>query len=123
MQSNAGSLDLSLIHIYNNLAWMMVQQGVTPEKAVEAAKKAVSLAPDSAPFLDTLGWAQRAAGDLPAAAESLQRATKIEPNSSEFQLHYGIILLDLKRTADAREALNRAIDPHSPCLLYTSRCV
>ncbi|WP_186411019.1 tetratricopeptide repeat protein [Candidatus Propionivibrio aalborgensis] len=99
---------------YNNLAWMMVQQGVTPEKAVEAAKKAVSLAPDSAPFLDTLGWAQRAAGDLPAAAESLQRATKIEPNSSEFQLHYGIILLDLKRTADAREALNRAIDPHSP---------
>lgn len=99
---------------YNNLAWMLLQQGGSPEKAVEAASKAVALSPESAPFLDTLGLAQRSKGDLPAAAESLQRATKIEPNSSEFQLHYGIVLLDLKRTADARDALSRAIDPHSP---------
>ena len=99
---------------HNNLAWMLLQQGGSPAKAVESAKQAVSLAPNSAPFLDTLGWAQRAAGDLPAAAESLRRATDIEPKSGEFQLHYGIVLIELKRTAEAQQALNRALDPQFP---------
>lgn len=99
---------------HNNLAWMLVQQGGSPEKAVESAKKAVSLAPKSAPFLDTLGWAQRAAGDLAGASESLRRATEIEPNAAEFQFHYGVVLVDLKRTGEARVVLNRALDPKFP---------
>lgn len=99
---------------YNNLAWMLVQRGDAPRLAVEAATKAVSLAPRSAPFLDTLGWAQRSAGDLPAAAESLQRATSIEPRTAEFQFHYGIILMELKRNGDARAALSQALSPHFP---------
>ena len=99
---------------HNNLAWMLVQQGSSPQKAVEEARQAVSLAPNSAPFLDTLGWAQRAAGDLPGASESLRRATEIEPKSAEFQFHYGIVLMELQRTADARTALNRALDPQFP---------
>lgn len=99
---------------YNNLAWLLVQRGGSPAKAVEAANKAVALSPNSAPFIDTLGLAQRAAGNLPAAVESLQRATQIEPKVSEFQLHYGIILVDLKRIVEARQALIQALDPRFP---------
>jgi len=99
---------------HNNLAWMLVQKGGSPGKAVESAKKAVSLAPTSAPFLDTLGWAQRAAGDLTGAAESLRRATEIEPKAAEFQFHYGVVLMELKRTGEARVVLNRALDPKFP---------
>ena len=106
---------------YNNLSWLLVQQGGSPAKAVEAANKAVALSPNSAPFLDTLGWAQRAAGNLPAAAESLQRATQIEPKAAEFQLHYGIILMDLKRPAEARQALNQALDPRFPKIADEAR--
>ncbi|MBK7416806.1 MAG: tetratricopeptide repeat protein [Dechloromonas sp.] len=51
---------------------------------------------------------------MPAAAESLRRATDIEPKSGEFQLHYGIVLIELKRTAEAQQALNRALDPQFP---------
>lgn len=96
---------------YNNLAWMLVQQGGMAEKAVEAARKAVTLSPNSAPFLDTLGWAQRAAGDLAGAGHSLRRATELEPKSAEFQYHYGIVMLELKNVRDARSALERALDP------------
>lgn len=99
---------------HNNLAWMLVHQGGSPKVAVESAKKAVSLAPRSAPYLDTLGWAQRAAGDLQAASDSLRRATEIEPKVAEFQFHYGVVLVELKRPAQARSALSRALDPQFP---------
>ena len=107
-------LDAKNPFAYNNLAWMLVQQGSSPEKAVESAKKAVSLAQNSAPFYDTLGWAQRAAGDLAGAGESLRRATDIEPKSAEFQYHYGIVLMELKNIREARSALERALDPRFP---------
>lgn len=112
--AKAIKLDVNNPLAHNNLAWMLVQQGGSPGKAVESASKAVSLAPNSAPFLDTLGWAQRAAGDLPAARESLQRATEIEPKSAEFQYHYGVVLMELKRNDEARSALNMARDPQFP---------
>ncbi|HPB90578.1 MAG TPA: tetratricopeptide repeat protein [Rugosibacter sp.] len=110
--AKAISLDSKNPLAYNNLAWMLVTQGGSPKKAVESAKKAVSLSPDSAPFYDTLGWAQRAAGDLNAASESLKRATMIEPKSAEFQFHYGTVLAELKQNRAARSALKRALlDP------------
>ena len=99
---------------YNNLAWLLVQKGGTPAKAVDAARKAVTISPNSPPFLDTLGWAQRAAGDLAGAGETLHRATDLDPKSAEFQFHYGIVLMELKRPQDARLALERALDPRFP---------
>lgn len=95
---------------YNNLAWMTVARGGDAARAVEWAKKAVELSPRSSPFLDTLGWAQRAAGDLAGAETSLRRAIELEPRVAGYHFHLGVVLADAKRDGPARAALQRALE-------------
>lgn len=95
---------------YNNLAWMLTVSGGDPKRAVEFATKAVELSPRSSPLLDTLGWAQRAAGDLNAAQASLKRAIESEPNVAAYHYHLGIVQRDLKQNAAARASLQRALE-------------
>lgn len=95
---------------YNNLAWMLVASGGDAKRAVEYAGKAVELSPRSSPLLDTLGWAQRAAGDLNGAQGSLKRAIEIEPSVAAYHYHLGIVQRDLKQNAAARASLQRALE-------------
>lgn len=95
---------------YNNLAWMLVVSGGDAKRAVEYAAKAVELSPRSSPLLDTLGWAQRAAGDLNAAQVSLKRAIELESNVAAYHYHLGIVQRDLKQNAAARASLQRALE-------------
>jgi tetratricopeptide (TPR) repeat protein len=95
---------------YNNLAWMLVVSGGDAKRAVEYAGKAVELSPRSSPLVDTLGWAQRAAGDLNGAQTSLKRAIELEPNVAAYHYHLGIVQRDLKQNAAARASLQRALE-------------
>lgn len=101
---------------YNNLAWMTVARNGDAKKAVEWARKAVELSPKSSPLYDTLGWAQRAAGDLAGAQASLQRAIELEPKVAAYYFHLGVVQRDLKQAAAARGSLQRALelDPKLP---------
>jgi tetratricopeptide (TPR) repeat protein len=94
---------------YNNLAWMTVESKGDARQAVTWARQAVALAPGSAPFHDTLGWALRAAGDLPAASASLAKAIEIEPNMAGYHFHLGVIRAEMKQPAAARAALEKAL--------------
>jgi tetratricopeptide (TPR) repeat protein len=62
----------------NNLAWAAGQLG--DSRAVGYAERAVRLAPDSAPALDTLGMLLVAKGDLTKGLEYLSRAIALAPN-------------------------------------------
>lgn len=95
---------------YNNLAWMLVASGGDPKRAVEFAGKAVEISPRSSPLLDTLGWAQRAAGDLNGAQATLKRAIELEPNVAAYHYRLGLVQRDLKQNAAARASLQRALD-------------
>lgn len=95
---------------YNNLAWMTVARKGDTARALAWARKAVELAPGSSPLLHTLGWVERAAGDLPAAAKSLQRAITLEPRVAGYHYHLGLVLAELKHNAAARNSLQRALD-------------
>lgn len=95
---------------FNNLAWMTVERKGDARKAVEWASEAVKLSPGSSPFHDTLGWAQRAAGDLPAAARSHQRAISLEPNVASYHYHLGLVLVAMQKPVEAQAALKRALD-------------
>jgi tetratricopeptide (TPR) repeat protein len=101
---------------YNNLAWMMVVTNGDPKKAVELASKAVELSPRSSPLHDTLGWAQRAAGNLADAQATLKRAIELEPNVAVYYYHLGVVQRDLKQPTAARSSLQRALelDPKFP---------
>lgn len=101
---------------FNNLAWMTVTRNGDSKKAVEWARRAVELSPGSSPFHDTLGWALRAAGDLPGAQGSLQQAIKLEPKVAAYHFHLGVVQGELKLAAAARASLQRALelDPQLP---------
>lgn len=95
---------------YNNLAWMTVARNGDSKKAVAWASKAVELSPKSSPLHDTLGWAQRASGDLAGAQKSLQRAIDLEPKVAAYHFHLGLVQRDLKQTAAARSSLQHALE-------------
>jgi len=95
---------------YNNLAWMTVARKGDAKKAVEWARKAVELSPGSSPFHDTLGWAERAAGNLTGAQGSLGKAIELEPRVAAYHLHLGTVQAELKQTAAARASLQRSVE-------------
>lgn len=95
---------------YNNLAWMTVARQGDAKKAVEWARRAVELSPGSSPFHDTLGWAERAAGNLAGAQVSLGKAIELEPRVAAYHLHLGTVQAELKQTAAARASLQRSIE-------------
>jgi Flp pilus assembly protein TadD len=95
---------------HNNLAWMLTITGGDPKRAVQLASKAVGLSPRSSPLLDTLGWAQRAAGNLTGAEATLKRAIESAPNVAAYHYHLGIVQRELKQNAAARASLQRALE-------------
>ncbi|MBL8701118.1 MAG: tetratricopeptide repeat protein, partial [Alphaproteobacteria bacterium] len=95
---------------YNNLAYMLAERRDKLDDALRLASRAVELEPRAAPYLDTLGWVQRARGDLPAAAAALERAVGLQPRGATFHYHLGIIQAEQGRKAEAEASLRRVLE-------------
>ena len=94
---------------YNNLAWMTLERKGDAAQAVGWAKKAVELSPNSSPLYDTLGWAERAAGNLPGAASSLSKAIQLESDVAGYHFHLGVVQGEMKQSAAAKASLQKAL--------------
>jgi tetratricopeptide (TPR) repeat protein len=80
------------------------------EKGIEAARRAVELAPQSAEAHDLLGWAYFLNGDLSLAEESLRRALELDGELAAAHYHLGALLEARGKRAEARVAYQRAAD-------------
>lgn len=87
----------------NNLAWSAGQLG--DPKAIGYAERAVKLAPDSAPALDTLGTLLVSKGDASKGVEYLTKATDLAPKRHDIRLNYAKALAKAGRPDDARREL------------------
>ena len=87
----------------NNLAWSAGQLG--DPKAIGYAERAVRLAPDSAPALDTLGTLLVSKGDASKGLEYLTKATDLAPKRHDIRLNYAKALVKAGRVDDARKEL------------------
>jgi Tfp pilus assembly protein PilF len=97
------------------LAEVRDQQG-DAEGALDAAREALSLAPEStAPYVALAGLAERR-GEYAEALEHLRRAWGISPTDIPLLLRIASVAERAGRSADARLALERAVevDPSSP---------
>ena len=94
---------------YNNLAWMATESGVQLNDALKWARKAVSIAPDVSQFQTTLGWVQRARGDLGAAADALAKAAAMKPPRADALYYLAIVRLDQGRRAEGTTLLKKAL--------------
>ncbi|MEM8735319.1 MAG: hypothetical protein AAGG44_13895 [Planctomycetota bacterium] len=69
----------------NNLAWMYSQCDRKLEEAMRLAEKAVSLAPNSAVYLDTLAEVHYRSGRLTPAMLTMRNCIRLDPRDPHFQ--------------------------------------
>ncbi len=79
------------------------------EKAIEAYARGLNLALDDALLLLGSGLAERAQGRWEEALAHLRRAEELDPRSWELEQALGSTLLSLRRTGEAREAIDRGL--------------
>ncbi|MCA9126721.1 MAG: hypothetical protein KDB22_06540 [Planctomycetales bacterium] len=69
----------------NNLAWMYAQCDRKLDEALELSRQAVSIAPRSAVFLDTLAEIQFRRGDNLRSLETVKQCIKLDPRESHYR--------------------------------------
>jgi putative PEP-CTERM system TPR-repeat lipoprotein len=90
--------------ILNNVAWASGQ--LKSPKAIEYAEKANRLAPNQAPFMDTLAMLLADRGELPRALEMMKRARELAPQNAAIQFNLAKLLIQSGDKAAARKELD-----------------
>jgi tetratricopeptide (TPR) repeat protein len=98
----------------NQLAWLLAAcpeaKFRDPGRAVEAAKKAVALAPEGGGYWNTLGVAHYRAGDWKAAVAALQKSVELRHGGDGFDfLFLAMAQWQAGNRADARTWYDRAV--------------
>ena len=106
-------LDPDNAEALNYVAYMWAEKGINIERALEYARRALKIEPESGAFIDTLAWVQYRLGDHARALESVKKAIAFMPDDPTILDHLGdinFVLGDAEAAADAwRRSL--AIDP------------
>ena len=93
----------------NNLAWLYLQSDEKLEEAVQLARNAAELLPDSAQVLDTLGWAYFKSGLTDVAVAPLVRSIEKDPANGESRYHLGLVYAKAGNSARSRDSLLQAL--------------
>ena len=91
----------------NNQAWIIRNQN--PAQALEYARKAAELAPDSAEVLDTLAVVEYINKDYSLARRSIGRALNLSPDNPSMLYHSAMIAAALDEKAAARATLEKLL--------------
>ncbi len=95
----------------NNQAWILREKDSA--QALEYARRAAELAPDSADVLDTLAMVEYASGNYARAQRSIERALKKHPNHPSMLYHSAMIAAALEDKAAARATLKKLLATHT----------
>lgn len=98
------AVDPASVVSLNNLAWVLAERA--DKEAVDLATKALGLAPNSPPVLDTLAKSLAAQGSYPQAIEAQQRAIAGGRNNPVYRLQLARILIAAGDGARARAELD-----------------
>jgi tetratricopeptide (TPR) repeat protein len=100
----------------NNLAYLLLEHGGSPNVALTLAQAAHRGLPNLPNSADTLGWAYYNNGGYSVAVLLLEGAVKATPNNQAFRYHLGLTYQKLNDPARARAELEKVIslNPASP---------
>lgn len=95
------------VAMLNNLAVLYQQKG--DARALETAKRAHELSPQSAAVADTYAWILVGAGREAEAVPLLKSAVAGEPRAAEIRYHYAVALAGTDRKGEALTELRQAL--------------
>jgi uncharacterized protein (TIGR03790 family) len=93
----------------NNLAYVLAVHQGQPAEAIQFARRAATLSPDSPSVLDTVGWIEHLLGNNDAAARSLAQAVRLDPTLAEARLHAAMVYAELGALPNALAELKEAL--------------
>ena len=76
----------------NGLGYILADSDIDVKRGIKLCRKAVDKKPQSAAYLDSLGWAHFKNGDINEARSWLRRAFDISPNRNEIKKHIKIVV-------------------------------
>ncbi len=98
-------------HAYNALGYTLVERTKRINEATVLLEKALSLAPDDAFILDSVGWLHYRKGNLDKAKDFLERAWRIRQDP-EIAAHLGEVLWMLGNRDEAARVWDGALRKH-----------
>jgi tetratricopeptide (TPR) repeat protein len=75
----------------NSMGYILADTGMDVMRALRLCRRAVDSKPQSAAYLDSLGWAYYKSGEFAEARTWLRRALDIAPNEKEIIRHFRIV--------------------------------
>ncbi len=93
----------------NNLANLYAETGRQPERALEMARRAARVFPESSATRDNLGWICYRAERWDEAVANLADAARLAPDNGVIHYHLGKALAAAKRPGEATVALRNAL--------------
>ncbi len=102
----------------NNYAYNLAERGESLDRALTMARRAVELDPESASFLDTLGWVYFKRGNLDEAARWIEKAVATGEASAAVYEHRGDVAAAQGRSGEAQRFWEMALEksPDRPTL-------
>lgn len=94
----------------NYLGYAWADNDRNLQEALKLINRAVTLEPENAAYLDSLGWVHYRLGDLDQAEYWLRRAVGLGGNDGTVLAHLGEVLLRKGQTEEARLLLRQALD-------------
>lgn len=102
--------DPRMFGAYNNLAWILAQQGGNLDRALNLASKAIQISPQTASLHDTLGTVYLARQEAEQAARAFAKAVELDPERPDFAYRLGMAYKQQGKIAEAKAAFKRALD-------------
>ena len=94
-------LDPTNVKAHNYLSYMWAEHNINLDRALIHVEIALEAEPDSAAYVDTLGWIYYRQEKYEQALEKISRAAELEPDDPIITDHLGDILIKLEREEEA----------------------
>jgi len=75
----------------NSMGYILADRGIDPLRGLRFCRRALEHRPQSAAYLDSLGWAYYKCGEMMEARNLLRRALELAPKEKEIREHYRIV--------------------------------